>query len=516
MLFDMETEVVEQKPNSVQPPKGSGALAGLVGVGVALAVAELFIGFIGKGRSVVTSIGDWVIDISPEPLVKWAINTFGTSDKLVLVISIVVVVLLLGAVVGSMAVRRLGMAVLAFGAAGVLGVVLVSTDPVTNVTVSTMAIILAVIVGAGAMAALVRKRRSIVTDQDRRAFINSIGVATVFVGVGGVVGRNLVNSIASASERAEIALPVVEQEPIISAAAAQVDGAVPIITPNADFYLIDTALRPPPINLALWTLTIKGMVDREITLTFDDLVELSKTERVVTLSCVSNSVGGSLVGTAKWLGVPLSDVLDMAGVQEGATQIIGRSVDDFTVGFPTEAAYDGRDALIAIGMNDEPLPTEHGYPARLVVSGLYGYVSATKWLSEIELTTWDAFDAYWVPKGWSKVGPIKTQSRIDTPQRNARIDVGPRRVAGVAWAPNIGIAGVELSVDGGPWQAAILGEALSDNAWRQWYVDWDATEGRHEIAVRATDSDGYTQTAELAAPRPDGATGHHTIVVEVG
>ncbi|MDH3193576.1 MAG: molybdopterin-dependent oxidoreductase [Acidimicrobiia bacterium] len=513
----METAIDTPTDNGPDrtPPRGSGALAGLIAVAVALAVAELFVGIVGRGQSVIVSIGNWVIGVSPEPLVKWAIRTFGTADKLVLVVSILATLFLLGSMVGVVATRRLMPAAVAFVGAGILGLILAATDPVTDVTVAAVAIVLAVFLGFTALVVLVRKRRLAVTDDSRRSFLTAMGVTAVMAGIGAMIGRSLVNGISAASERAGISLPTSQEGPVAVPDGAQVDGAVPVITPNEDFYLIDTALRPPPVDLATWTLTIKGMVDEEVVLTYDDLSALATTERIVTLSCVSNSVGGSLVGTAKWLGVPLRDVLDMAGVQEGATQIVGRAIDDFTVGFPTEAAYDGRDALIAIGMNDEPLPVDHGYPARLVVAGLYGYVSATKWLSEIELTTWDGFDAYWVPRGWSKTGPIKTQSRIDSPTKESNVATGLRRIAGVAWAPNIGIDAVEVSIDGGEWIPATLGEPLGDNAWRQWYVEWDAPSGRHTIAVRATDSSGYTQTAELAAPRPDGATGHHTIAVNV-
>lgn len=513
----METAVDTPTDDSTDriPPRGSGALAGLIAVAVALAVAELFVGIVGRGQSVIVSIGNWVIGVSPEPIVKWAIRTFGTSDKLVLVLSILATVFVLGALVGIVATRRLILAAAAFVGAGIVGLILAATDPVTNLTVAATAVVLAVFVGFAALAMLVRKRRIAVTDDSRRSFLTAMGVTAVLAGIGGMIGRSLVNGISAASERAGILLPTSQEGPVVIPDGAQVEGAVPVITPNEDFYLIDTALRPPPVDLATWTLTIKGMVDEEVVLTYDDLSALATTERVVTLSCVSNSVGGSLVGTAKWLGVPLRDVLDRAGVKEGATQIVGRAIDDFTVGFPTEAAYDGREALIAIGMNDEPLPVDHGYPARLVVAGLYGYVSATKWLSEIELTTWEGFDAYWIPRNWAKEGPIKTQSRIDSPRPNGNVEAGSRRIAGVAWAPNIGIAGVEISIDDGEWQPAQLGEPLSDNAWRQWYVDWDAPIGRHSIAVRATDNSGYTQTAELKSPQPDGATGHHTISVNV-
>jgi DMSO/TMAO reductase YedYZ molybdopterin-dependent catalytic subunit len=294
-----------------------------------------------------------------------------------------------------------------------------------------------------------------------------------------------------------------------------VAGIAPVVTPNDAFYRIDTALSVPSVDLDTWSLKITGMVDRPYELTYDDLLDLPMVERYVTLSCVSNQVGGDLVGNAKWLGVPLTDVLDRAGVQQGADQIVGRSLDGFTIGFPTEVAFDGREALVAVGMNDEPLPFDHGFPARLVVAGLYGYVSATKWLADIELTTWDAFDAYWVPKGWAKEGPIKTQSRIDTPQANARLGAGTRPIAGVAWAPGRGISRVEVQVDEGGWQEATLSEPLSKESWRQWSLNWEAGSGTHTVQVRATDGNGDTQTTMPRPPRPDGATGYHTISVVV-
>nr|MDP9494851.1 molybdopterin-dependent oxidoreductase [Actinomycetota bacterium] len=278
------------------------------------------------------------------------------------------------------------------------------------------------------------------------------------------------------------------------------------------FYRIDAAFSVPRVDLPAWTLSIKGMVDRPYSITYADLLDMRMVERYVTLSCVSNPVGGNLVGNAKWLGVPLTEILDRAGMQPEAEQIVGRSVDDFTVGFPVEAAYDGRDALLAVGMNDEPLPFEHGFPARLVVAGLYGYVSATKWISEIELTRWDDFDAYWVPRGWSKEAPVKTQSRIDTPPSGAQVPAGPRQVAGVAWAPHRGISKVEVQLgDLADWLEAELSESLSDNSWRQWSIEWEAPVGSHVLRVRATDGEGNLQTDEIVPPAPNGATGWHTI-----
>ncbi len=256
------------------------------------------------------------------------------------------------------------------------------------------------------------------------------------------------------------------------------------------------------------------MVDRPTELTFEDLLNMPMVERYVTLSCVSTRVGGDLVGNALWMGVPLTELLDTANVQDGATQIVGRSVDGFTVGFPTEAAYDGREALVAVGMNGEPLPFDHGFPARLVVAGLYGYVSATKWLEEIELTTLEGFDAYWIPRGWSKEAPIKTQSRIDVPRNGAKLEPGMHPVAGVAWAPNVGITRVEVRVDEGPWEEAEISQPLSEDSWVQWRHEWEATGGVHVLYVRATDAAGVTQTEERVSPRPDGATGHHFVRVE--
>jgi DMSO/TMAO reductase YedYZ molybdopterin-dependent catalytic subunit len=257
------------------------------------------------------------------------------------------------------------------------------------------------------------------------------------------------------------------------------------------------------------------MVDTEFELTYDELLDLPLIERHVTLACVSNEVGGHLIGNARWLGHPLAALLDRAGVDPAATQLVGRSVDGFTVGFPVSVATDGRDAMVALGMNGEPLPRRHGFPARLVVPGLYGYVSATKWLEEIELTTFDAFDAYWVERGWAQEAPIKTQSRIDVPRGGARVPAGPVAVAGVAWAQHRGITAVEVQVDDGEWQPASLADPLSDDTWRQWQFAWDASPGRHFLRVRATDGAGETQTSSYQPPFPDGATGYHRVVVDV-
>ena len=289
----------------------------------------------------------------------------------------------------------------------------------------------------------------------------------------------------------------------------------PFITPNSDFYRIDTALSFPRISLGSWKVDIHGMVDTPLTLTYDDLLARPQVERIVTLCCVSNEVGGEYISNASFQGVLLADILREAGVQDGAEQVFSTSLDGWTCGFPVAAALDGRDAMIALGMNGEALPLEHGFPARLVVPGLYGYVSATKWLKSIELTTWDSAEGFWVPRGWAREAPIKTQSRIDVPRDGERVNAGPTKIAGIAWAQHRGVERVEVRIDDETWQPARLGSDVSDDAWRQWVIDWDATPGNHTIQVRATDKNGDTQTADIAPPDPDGATGYHTRSVTI-
>jgi DMSO/TMAO reductase YedYZ molybdopterin-dependent catalytic subunit len=296
-----------------------------------------------------------------------------------------------------------------------------------------------------------------------------------------------------------------------------IDGLATIVTPNADFYRIDTALLVPRPDISTWRLRVTGLVDRPFELTYDELVAMTLHDQYVTIACVSNEVGGGLVGNALWTGVRLKDLLEQAGVQSDATQIVGRSVDGFTAGFPTVwALAEERESLVAVAMNGDPLPADHGYPARLIVPGLYGYVSATKWLEEIELTRLEDFDAYWVPLGWSKEAPILTQSRIDVPRDRARVSSGTVPIAGVAWAPDRGISGVEVQVDEGDWQTAELSTPISDATWVQFVHRWEATAGEHVIRVRATDGEGELQTDERTRPAPDGARGHHVIQVRVG
>ncbi|MGH9114030.1 MAG: molybdopterin-dependent oxidoreductase, partial [Acidimicrobiales bacterium] len=329
-------------------------------------------------------------------------------------------------------------------------------------------------------------------------------------------GRALRSRFSAAESRAQVVLPRPARPlaPVGRGVEVGVDGVVPFVTPNADFYRVDTALIVPQVRAEDWTLSVKGMVDDPFELTFAELADRDIVEADITMTCVSNPVGGVLVGHARWLGVLTRDLLDEARPWDGADQLVGRSVDGYTCGFPLDAAYD-RDCLVAVGMNGEPLPLRHGFPARLVTPGIYGYVGSTKWLTEIEVTTFDAFDQYWVPRGYAARAPVKTMARIDTPRSLERVAAGRVAVAGVAWAQTRGIEAVEVRVDDGPFRSAELADALNDDSWRQWRFDWDATPGRHTLTVRAVDGTGETQTERRTDVVPDGASGWMSLVVAV-
>jgi DMSO/TMAO reductase YedYZ molybdopterin-dependent catalytic subunit len=333
--------------------------------------------------------------------------------------------------------------------------------------------------------------------------------------VAGGLGQALRRRYAVSGARADLVLPGSGDVASIPAGAdLGVPGLGPFVTPNDDFYRIDTALLVPQVSPDRWRLRVHGLVERELELTLDDLLSRPLVERDVTLSCVSNEVGGSLVGNAVWRGVLLADLLDEAGVRPEATQLFSTSVDGWTCGTPVAAVMDGRDALLAVAMNDQPLPIKHGFPVRMVVPGLYGYVSATKWLQDIELTTWEDKVGYWVPRGWAREAPIKTMSRIDVP-RTEDVPAGRVAVAGVAWAPHRGISRVDVQVDDGEWQEARLGAVPSEDSWVQWVLDWDATPGEHVLTVRAVDGDGQLQPEEPANPDPNGAQGWHARIYQV-
>ncbi|MGI9119785.1 MAG: molybdopterin-dependent oxidoreductase [Acidimicrobiales bacterium] len=502
-------------------------MAGLASAAAALATGEVLAALLAPAPSLVRSVGQEVINRVPPAVEDLAISAFGRNDKRALVVGIVLVCLALGAALGAAAARRWAVGVAGFCLFALVGLAAAVSQAPGTFLVSALAATGGVAAGLYCLRHLLASRPPDVVpvaapveedaDAGRRGFLRLAATVAGVAVVAGVAGRSVARALMSGAKPSQITLsPVAAPLPTpMAAMSLPVDGVSPLFTPNADFYRIDTALVVPRVDLENWRLEVNGMVDRPLVLSFDDLLAMPQTEADVTLSCVSNEVGGDLVGNARWRGVRLVDLLDRAGVQEGADQIVGRSVDGWTGGFPTDAAIDGREALVAVGMNDEPLPLEHGFPARLVVPGLYGYVSATKWLSQIELTTLGSFDGYWVPRGWSKRGPVKTESRIDVPRFGARLPLGRQPIAGVAWAPTRGIARVEVSIDDGAWTDAVLSEPLSDASWRQWSLAWDASSGRHQVRVRATDGTGATQTEERTSPRPDGATGFHTIAVTV-
>jgi DMSO/TMAO reductase YedYZ molybdopterin-dependent catalytic subunit len=313
-----------------------------------------------------------------------------------------------------------------------------------------------------------------------------------------------------------IPAPTAAAPPLSDGVDLHIPGLSSFITPNSSFYRVDTAIVLPEITPASWQLRIHGMVAKEITLTFDELIRRPLIEDYVTLCCVSNPVEGPYIGNAKWLGTSLKSLLQQAGVRAGATQLLCTSSDGFTSGTPVQVAMDGRDAMLAVAMNGTVLPVEHGFPVRMVIPGLYGYVSATKWVTDIEVTTFEASRAYWTDRGWDQQAPIKTESRIDVPDGQSTLKAGTHQVAGVAWAQHKGVDAVEVRVNKGSWQQARLAKVPDIDTWRQWVWDWDATPGTHLIESRATDRTGYTQTALQAPPEPNGASGYPQIVVKVG
>lgn len=536
-------------PSALHPRIVTAALVGTAAASVALAVGELVSAADPAGTSLVSVVGDELIDLLAGSLKDLAVELFGTNDKAALVVGIVVTALALGALLGVAARRRpLLVGSLGFGAFGAIGGLAYQRSSLTSAGVGWAAAACATTAGVVALLVLhafglrpTSGARAAVVDgvagpdeggaavrpapvapdgtvgpPDRRRFLVGAGALGVAAAGGGVLSRRLRGADPVARARAKLVLPgpTSPAGPLPDQPFA-VPGLTPYVTPTPDFYRIDTALTVPRVDPERWELRVGGLVERPFSLRFDDLLALDSVEVPVTLQCVSNEVGGDLVGTAVWQGVPLAALLEQARPTRDAEQVVGRSVDGWTAGFPLEAARDGRTALVAYAMNGEPLPARHGFPARLVVAGLYGYVSATKWLEEIELAPWEDVDGYWVPRGWSKEGPIKLASRIDVPRGGAELAPGPVPVAGVAWAPTRGVARVDLRVDDGPWEPCDLGRVVSDETWVQWHRIWEATPGEHVLRVRAVAADGEVQTAEVRSPAPDGATGHHARRVRV-
>jgi DMSO/TMAO reductase YedYZ molybdopterin-dependent catalytic subunit len=353
------------------------------------------------------------------------------------------------------------------------------------------------------------------TTIDRRKFMVAVGGTAATAAAAGVGGELLINKRFHVNPSSvKLAAPVVKPKPLPVGVSLNIPGISPFYTPDSVFYRVDTALIIPQVAASTWQLNIHGMVDRPTTITFDALMKLPMIEHDITLTCVSESVGGSYIGNARWEGTMLADVLRKAGIQSGAQQIVMTDVNGMTIGAAVDPIMDGRAALLAVGMNGQPLPQAHGFPVRVVVPGLYGYVSACKWVVDMEVTTFSAFDAYWVKRGWSQQAPIKTESRIDVPKAGTSLQDGRVTIAGVAWAQHRGIEAVQVSVDG-TWYDAKLAAQDNIDTWRQWYYVWDATPGQHTIQVRATDKTGHTQTAVRHSTEPNGATGYHTIQVSV-
>jgi DMSO/TMAO reductase YedYZ molybdopterin-dependent catalytic subunit len=519
--------VTEGSEETSTAPPIVGAAIGVLAAAVAIATGQLAGVLIEEQAAPLSAVGSSVIDLAPTAVKEFAISTFGTADKLVLIAGICAVLAILAAVMGTAIMRRRWLVYAGFGGFGALGAVAASTRPGAG-SLAVMPSLIAVVCGLVAALMLlrsvqpVRERRDIgdipsPLTYERRRFLATGAAVTGVAIVAGVAGR-LAGATSSRTKASRAALkiptPADPAPPIPSGADLRVQGLSPFITPNDRFYRVDTALIVPKIDAADWRLRIHGMVDREIELDIDTLLSRPLIERDITLSCVSNEVGDRYVGNARWIGAPLKPILEEAGVHADADQLVSTSSDGITIGTPTAVLMDGRDAMLAVAMNGEPLPLEHGFPVRMVVPGLYGYVSATKWVVDMELTTFDAFDAYWARRGWAARAPVKTMSRIDTPRAGASVGAGPVPIAGVAWAQHLGIDKVEVQIDG-RWHDARLSVEDTTDTWRQWVFDWDATPGIHTIRARATDRSGYTQTSEMVPPAPDGATGWHAIDVNV-
>ena len=502
------------------------ALAGVLAAGLTLALAHLVAGLVSPGSAPVVAVGDAFVDVVPAWLKDLAIATFGVNDKTALLVGMGLVLAVLAALAGVLALRNRAAGSAAVLALGTLGAVAAATRPdapalaVAPSLVGTAAGILALrmlvdrIDGRRAASA----RPAPTSGADRRSFLTAAVVVTVTAAVAvaaGSVAGGVSRTARAARDLLRLPRPARTAPPVPPGARSTTSGVVDVITPNSEFYRIDTALTVPQVDPSTWELRVSGLVEQEVTLTFEALLAEDLVEAYVTLACVSNPVGGDLIGNALWLGLPVREVLARARPLAGADMVLSRSVDGFTASTPLGVLTDDRDALLAVGMNGEPLPLAHGFPVRLVVPGLYGYVSATKWVTELRVTRFADEEAYWTQRGWSALGPVKTSSRIEVPRRGTQVDAGPVAVGGTAWAQHTGISDVEVQVDDGPWSAATLGEEISIDTWRQWSWTWDAEPGEHVLRVRASDATGETQTSQAADVIPDGATGWHEVTVDV-
>jgi DMSO/TMAO reductase YedYZ molybdopterin-dependent catalytic subunit len=522
-----------------RPALWAGAV-GLVSALATLAIAELVALVVAPAASPLLAVGSLVIDLVPSWVKDLVIALFGTNDKVVLLLCLAVLVAALAVVSGLLEWRRPPWGTVILGVVGTVAVVAATTrsgatgmwasPTVAGVVVGVLVLrfgserLRAWIGDGSAPAGTVRAPGApdpslADTAVSRRRFLVFTGATAIGAALVGV-GARVANAAASAADTARRALRLpaatTPAAPVPAGADLGIDGLSPVVTPNADFYRIDTALQVPGVDPATWSLRVFGEVEEEFELSWDELLALPLQESTVTLACVSNEVGGDLIGNAVWLGYPIRELLARARPLAGADMVMSRSVDGFTAGTPLAVLQEeDRDSLLAIGMNGEPLPVEHGFPARLVVPGLYGYVSATKWVTSLEVTRFSAASAYWTDRGWSAEGPVKTQSRIDVPTNRANVAAGTVAVAGVAWAQHTGIERVEVRVDDGDWAEARLASAISADTWVQWVYEWEATAGDHRLQVRATDVAGTTQGERSVPVVPDGAEGWHTIDVTV-
>lgn len=504
---------------------GAGAAAALLGAGTGELVAAL----VAPASSPFAVVGGVLIDLAPAWAKDTAIALFGTGDKAALLVGIGIVLVVASALVGMLDARRPPFGALAFGVLGFAVGILAAGRSGSDALAWAPAIV-AGLVAAFALRLLLRRAPADreatqkaadagAPDPDRRRFVVWTGTAALVglaAAVGGFAARTAAQ--AGAAVRRAITLPAAATRaaPVPAGAELALAGLAPVVTPNADFYRIDTALVVPQIDPTQWSLRIHGLVENEVTLSWDELLALPLEESWTTLACVSNPVGGDLIGNALWLGYPIRHLLDRARPTADADMVLSRSIDGFTASTPIEVLRDPSvAAILAVGMNGEPLPDEHGFPVRMVVPGLYGYVSATKWVTELEVTRFDRASAYWTDRGWSERGPVKLQSRIDVPRRGAQITAGDTVIAGVAWRQHVGIRGVEVQIDDGPWREATLASAVSVDSWVQWSLPWTADAGPHTIRCRAIDAQGETQTDQTAPVAPDGATGWDELSITV-
>ncbi|WP_347353070.1 molybdopterin-dependent oxidoreductase [Intrasporangium sp.] len=492
-----------------------GIVAGLLTTGIATLLAALMtvVGATDGQPSPVAAVAGAFIDRTPPWLKDLAVSTFGTHDKLALLVGVIVVLTVTCAVVGVLLAWRARVALTVFAVVGGIGLAAVLSRPGASPTdaVPTVAGVLA---GLWYLARGTQPTPPAVTaNPTRRLVLGTIAGGTAAY-IGSSVGGHAARATASRTA-ANHPLRLHNHLVIPAGADLHVPGVAPFVVPNDAFYRVDTAFVVPRIDADSWRLRVTGMVEREVEVDWATLQEQEMTEALVTLTCVSNEVGGDLVGNATWTGWPVRDLLAMARPRAGADMVLQTSADGWSCGTPLNALTDGRNALLAVRMNGRPLPFEHGFPVRVVVPGLYGYVSACKWVTELKVTTFAADEGYWTPRGWAARGPVKTESRIDVPRTGSSVAAGRVVIAGVAWAQHRGIAGVEVQVDDDPWRAARLAADVSTDAWRQWLLEWDAPRGSHTIRVRATDGTGRQQTATTAPPAPDGASGWHTVTVRV-